>query len=78
LNGEWSEVGPGGTAFMPRGIVHTFNVGQKPCRRLTVTTPSGFEKFFARCAEEFAKSAKPDMSRLNEIGAAHGIHFVQE
>jgi quercetin dioxygenase-like cupin family protein len=79
LNGEWNEVGPGGTAFMPRRIMHTFkNVGDKPCRRLTVTTPSGFEKFFARCAEEFAKPAKPDMSRLNEIGAERGIHFVQE
>jgi uncharacterized cupin superfamily protein len=24
LNGEWHEVGPGSTAFMPRSIVHTF------------------------------------------------------
>jgi quercetin dioxygenase-like cupin family protein len=79
LNGEWNEVGPGGTAFMPRGVVHTFkNVGDKPCRMLNMTTPSGFEKFFARCAEEFAKPGKPDMSRIIEIGAEHGIHFVQE
>lgn len=79
VNGEWHEVGPGDSAFMPRGVVHTFkNVGDRPCRMLITTTPSGFEKFFARCAEEFARSAKPDMSRLIEIGAEHGIHFVQE
>jgi hypothetical protein len=42
-----------------------------------VTTPSGFEKFFARCAEEFAKPGGTDISRINEIGIEHGIHFVQ-
>jgi quercetin dioxygenase-like cupin family protein len=79
LNGGWNEVGPGGTAFLPRGVVHTFkNVGDKPSRHLTMTMPSGFEKFFARCAEEFAKTGDPDMSRILEIGAEHGIHFLQE
>jgi len=79
LNGEWIEVGPDGTAFMPRGIVHTFkNVGDRPSRMLNMTTPSGFEKFFARCADEFAKHGEPDMSRIVEIGAEHGIHFVHE
>ena len=79
LNGDWNEVGSGGTAFMPRGIVHTFkNVGDQPSRMLNMTTPSGFEKFFARCADEFAKPGEPDMSRIVEIGVEHGIHFVQE
>jgi hypothetical protein len=45
---------------------------------LNTTTPSGFEKFFARCADEFAKPGEPDMSRIVEIGAEHGIYFVQE
>jgi mannose-6-phosphate isomerase-like protein (cupin superfamily) len=75
LNEEWNEIGPGGTAFMPRGIVHTFkNVGDEPSRMLIITAPSGFEKFFARCAAEFAELDKPDMWRLAEIGAEHGIH----
>jgi quercetin dioxygenase-like cupin family protein len=79
LNGEWNETGPGGTAFLPRGVVHTFkNVGDQPSRMLNMTMPSGFEKFFARCADEFAKPGEPDMSRIIEIGAEHGIHFVQE
>jgi quercetin dioxygenase-like cupin family protein len=79
LNAEWHELGPRGTAFMPRGVVHTFkNVGDQPSRMLLVTTPSGFEKFFARCSEEFAKTGGPDMSRIIQIGLEHGIHFVQE
>jgi mannose-6-phosphate isomerase-like protein (cupin superfamily) len=78
LNEEWNEVGPGGTVFMPRGVVHTFkNVGDGLSRMLIVTTPSGFEKFFARCAAEFARPGGPDMSRIIEIGAEHGIHFGQ-
>ena len=79
VNGEWHEVDPGGAAFMPHGVVHTFkNVGDQPSRMLNMTTPSGFEKFFARCADEFARTAEPDMSRIVEIGVEHGIHFVQE
>jgi len=78
LNEEWNEVGPGGAAFMPREVVHTFkNVGHQPSRMLIMTMPSGIEKFFERCAEEFAKpGGPPEMQKLFEIGAEHGIHFV--
>jgi quercetin dioxygenase-like cupin family protein len=77
VDGQWHESGPGDSAFMPRGVIHTFkNVGDQPARMLITATPSGFEDFFARCAEEFARSAEPDMSRLIEIAAEHGIHFV--
>ncbi|HEY2626165.1 MAG TPA: cupin domain-containing protein [Candidatus Udaeobacter sp.] len=70
-DGEWHEVGAGGAAFMPRGVMHTFkNAGDQPSRMLIMTTPSGFEKFFARCAEEFAKAGGPDMSRIVQIGVA--------
>jgi uncharacterized cupin superfamily protein len=75
--GEWHEVGPGGAACMPRGIVHTFkNVGDQPSRMLITASPSGFEKFFVCCAEEFAKPAGPDMSEITKIGDQHGIYFV--
>jgi quercetin dioxygenase-like cupin family protein len=79
MDGKWHEVGPGGCAFMPRGVVHTFkNVGDQPSRILLMTTPSGFEKFFARCAAEFAKPGGPDMSQITQISSEHGIHFLQE
>jgi len=78
IDGAWREVCPGGSAFMPPGVVHTFkNVGDQPSRMLLTTEPSGFEKFFARCAAEFAKPGGPDMSRVIEIGVEHGIHFLQ-
>ena len=78
VNDKWHQAGPGGTAFMPRGVVHTFkNVGDQPSRMMITTIPSGIEKFFVRCAEEFAKpGGPPEMARLVDIGAEHGIHFV--
>ena len=79
VNGAWHEAGAGASAFMPRGSIHTFkNVGDQPLRMLIMTVPSGFEKFFCRCDEEFAKPGGADMSRVVEIGLEHGIHFVPE
>jgi len=75
--GNWTELGPGGSAFMPRGSVHTFkNVGDETSRMLLTTTPSGFETFFGRCAEVFARAGEPDMPRIMAISAEHGIEFV--
>ena len=77
-NGDWHEVGPGGSAFVPRGQVHTFkNVGESPSRMLLSTAPAGFDLFFTRCAEEWAKPGGPDMARVFEIAAEHGIHFLK-
>lgn len=74
---RWEEVAPGATAFMPKKSVHTFkNVGDRPAKMLISTRPSGFEVFFARCAEEFAKPGPPDMQRIVAISAEHGIHFL--
>jgi quercetin dioxygenase-like cupin family protein len=76
-DGQWQNLGPGGIAFIPRNVVHTFkNTGQTPGRMLISTSPAGFEVFFARCAEEFKKQDGADMDRIVQISAEHGIHFV--
>lgn len=77
VNGVWTEVPLGTVVFMPRGAVHAFrNTGQTPLRMLGHTAPSGFEVFFSRCADEFAKPGPPDMQRIIAIAAEHGIFFV--
>jgi len=76
-NGEWHEAGPGDYVFAPRNSVHTFkNIGDHPSRMLLHAAPAGFEVFFAKCADEFAKDGPPDMGKLVAIAAEHGIHFV--
>jgi len=77
-DGKWTEVPVGTSVFMPRGIVHAFrNVGQTPLKQLILTSPAGFDTFMERSAPEFATGGPPDMGRLMEIAAEHGIHFVQ-
>lgn len=79
IDGEWRAVALGTAVFIPRGTVHTFrNSGAQPLKMLVQTTPAGFEVFFERCAAEFAKDGPPDMGRIMEISAEHGIHFVTE
>jgi quercetin dioxygenase-like cupin family protein len=79
LEGSWKEVPVGTLVFVPRSTIHTFrNCGDKPAKILTQTTPSGFETFFKRCAAEFANSVPPNMERIIEISAEHGIHYVME
>lgn len=77
LEGKWIEMEAGGVAYMPKGSVHTFkNIGDKPSRMTVTTSPSGFELFFSRCAEEFAKSGGPNMERIVAISAEYGIYYV--
>lgn len=79
LDGSWKEVPVGSLVFVPRSAVHTFrNSGDKPLKLLTQTAPAEFEVFFERCAAEFARSGPPDMDRIIEISAEHGIHFVTD
>ena len=74
---EWREVDLGTVIFVPKGTVHTYkNLGDTPCRILVIAAPSGFETFFMRCEEEFCRPGGPDMARIVEISAEHGIHYV--
>lgn len=77
IEGRWTELGKGGVVFAPRGSIHAFrNTGDTPARHWVLTTPSGFENFFSRCGEEFARPGGPDMNRIVEISAGLGLYFV--
>jgi mannose-6-phosphate isomerase-like protein (cupin superfamily) len=78
VDGTWHEVPVGSTVFAPKMWVHSLkNVGDEPARVLTAMVPAGFEVFFERCAKEFAKPGAPDLARIVEISAEHGIHYVK-
>ena len=78
IDGQWQLVPVGSIVFAPRGSVHTFrNDGLTPSRMLISASPSGFEIFFRRCAEEFSKPSGPAMERLIAIAGEHGIEFVK-
>ncbi|HKG63357.1 MAG TPA: cupin domain-containing protein [Solirubrobacteraceae bacterium] len=53
--------GPGGLAFAPRNVAHTYaNHSDAPARALLVCTPAGFERYFARMAAEAAGVEPPE------------------
>ena len=75
--GEWTEVGPGAVVYVPRGSIHTFrNAGESLAKHWVLTTPSGFEQFYAQCEAVFAAPGPPEMSQILAISAAHGIQFA--
>ena len=64
-------------AFGEEVIVHLSGAqtaGKAGC--LSRQSPAGFETFFARCAQEFAKPGGPDRQHVVAISSEHGIHFV--
>lgn len=76
VDGEERTVEPGGAAFVPRGVEHTFRVvDPEGGRHLTIVTPGGFESFFAAVAEE-GLEIREDMTRIGEIAAAYQLRFT--
>ena len=76
-DGTWTEVPAGTAIFLPRGIPHTYrNCGDTPLRLIVHAAPAGFEVFFGRMAGACAAPGGPDMQRIGEIAAEHGIFFA--
>jgi len=77
VDGEWSDASAGSVVFLPRGTEHTFKVvGSAPGKHWTLTTPGGFDRFYARCAEVFAVPGPPNFAQLSAISAEHGYRFT--
>ena len=76
--GRWVEVGAGGAVYLPKGIAHRYrNIGTTTGRHWVITTPSGWEIFMTRYAEELANSDGPYQSRIFEIAREQGIKFIE-
>lgn len=75
-------VGPGGFAFLPRGIPHLFTVeGDHPVKALQLTSPAGFERFAAEVGEPataptLPPPAAPHVPTLLAAAAKHDIEIL--
>jgi quercetin dioxygenase-like cupin family protein len=73
---------PRSLVFLPRDIPHGFTVSQRgPGRALLVLAPAGFEQFVAALGEpagsmELPQPVQPDVPRVIELAAAHGIEIL--
>jgi quercetin dioxygenase-like cupin family protein len=75
--GETHQGGPGCVVYLPKDCPHTFKcISEEPGEMIVITTPGGFDRFYERCAAEFA-TGRPDFAKLTAIAADHGYEFLK-
>lgn len=76
-DGLWTEVGAGSAVYLPKGIAHCYrNIGTMTGRHWVITTPSGWERFMTRYADELANPDGINQDRIAEITQEHGIEHI--
>jgi quercetin dioxygenase-like cupin family protein len=63
---------PGEFVLAPRGIPHTYQVGESPARWLVLSKPPGFEQF----VEDVAALDEVTPEALTATGALYGIEIL--
>lgn len=80
--GQSATYGPGGCAFLPKGLPHRFQVSDDgPARMLQVTTPAQFDDFVRAVGRPLTGSAlppprQPDVEALVRIAADFQIEIL--
>ena len=63
---------PGTLVHLPAGTVHWFRFGRGGAEMISMTSRLGASKMFADMAREVSP-ANPDLVKLTEVGARHGL-----
>lgn len=80
--GQQATYGPGGVAWLPKGLPHRFEVSQDgPARVFQVTTPAQFDDFVRAVGEPtdaavLPEPSPPDVERLARIAAEFQIELL--
>jgi quercetin dioxygenase-like cupin family protein len=75
--GQTWVAGPGGFAFLPRGIPHGFRVeGSATARVVLLVTPGGFDGFVAELSEPAPPVGPPDMGKLMQTAARYAVDIL--
>ena len=72
MPGREITLAPGDFLFAPRGIPHTYRVGEEPSRLIAGSTPAAFEQFVI----EVAALEELDPAALAAVAAEHGIEIL--
>lgn len=77
VDGRRVELAPGDSVFLPRGTAHTYqNFTDAPARMLVMTTPGGFDRFFAECSAMNEGVAAPDLAAVAGLMNRHGMELL--
>lgn len=78
-----ARLGPGGMAFLPRGVAHAYSFAGDTARLLIGVQPGHFEVFFRRFGRPAghlglppAPCDAPDPATMNRFGAGLGMHAL--
>jgi quercetin dioxygenase-like cupin family protein len=70
-------LGPGGFAFLPRGIPHGFRTeGDAPSRSLLLATPAGLEDFVAELSSPLPPAGPPDLGAVMAVAGRYGLEIL--
>jgi len=72
MPGEQVTLAAGDFFLAPRGVPHSYRVGDAPARWLITSTPGGFERFVA----DVAALGDVDPERLTAVAAEHDIEIL--
>jgi mannose-6-phosphate isomerase-like protein (cupin superfamily) len=79
--GESETHGPGGAAFLPKGLPHRFETGDAGAKMFQMTMPAQFERLVRGFGEpapdlRLPEPSEPDVPRLIELCAQLGIEIL--
>lgn len=78
IGDETQELGPGGYAFVPRGMLQAHqNIGAIPARMLLLVSPGGiYERFLTEVGLPRADGGLPDLGKVLAVAPKYGIEFL--
>ena len=81
VGGHTTRLGPGGFAFAPRGVAHTYAVVDGTAHLYVIASPGGIEEFFRELGEpaatlELPTPSAPDVPTVVATAARHGITIL--
>jgi len=81
VGGVRSTIAAGGSAWLPRGVPHTFRVDAAPMRLLEITTPAGFEQFHVAAGQPASElripdPAEPDIPAMIAASAHYDVSII--
>jgi quercetin dioxygenase-like cupin family protein len=84
VGGQTIKGTPGTMIFLPRNVLHSFEVESEQLRMLVLLTPAGFEGYFKECSMPAPAMTLPppvevpysEIQKLLDVGAKYGLEFV--
>jgi quercetin dioxygenase-like cupin family protein len=84
VGGQTIKGTPGTMIFLPRDVVHSFEIESEQGRMLVLLTPAGLEEYFKECSVPAPAMTLPppvevpysDIQKLLAVGTKYGLEFV--